>query len=401
MRRKSLASMILAILLSISLVGGEAGAADAPDTASGAIGGDIAKMYRVNHTLTLNLKGSTATLDGKALQSDKPIIKNGRVYITLRTLWLSGAAASVAWNSKKREALIAMKPEVKEWSTELGFRVGSDQLWLNGEPLGYTKIPAPFLSGGRVYIPIQALSQMGVTASTAQGQTTLRWSDKIVELKQPSWTTDQDTATFSLLYETTMFAPQVMVSMGAGVGGGGTGLLKEENISMDGRVYKRMEYTIGVRPGVNLLQVYSPSGAVNDFTVYREPNDAKPAEIRLTDDGMQYLSVTAPTSGYVEAKAGEAIPVSGALLRDNPSFDKLTLTLEKYEPSGRGLAHQIYVKAGSVEVAIKDGKFAGSIAANDGPGYYLLSIISPKYIPYTETGPGSTKWAEMVVKVEE
>lgn len=362
---------------------------------------DIAKMYRIKHELKFNLQGTKATLDGQAFQAGKAIVKNGRVFVPLRTLRESGAAASVTWNSKKQEARVIMKAQVSPSWQDLIFRIGKDQVYMpDGQPFSAEKIPVPFLQNGLTYIPIKTLSWLGVAASTVEGTVIWNWSEKIIEVLKPSWGTDEENTTFSMLYQKDMYAPQFLASIGNGGWGGGTGKITAKNISLDGREYNRMEFTLSLRPGINPLQLYAVSVGTADVSVIRHVGSDSSVPISLTEEGKHYLSLSAPTNGYVVAKDGGELQVAGTILQVNPSFDKVTLVVQKFNPVNGGLGHQVYEAVGTKELAIKNNEFSGTVTLSGGPGYYLIAVNSPKYLPFPESGLAATQWAEIVVEVK-
>ncbi|RCX17778.1 copper amine oxidase-like protein [Fontibacillus phaseoli] len=361
---------------------------------------DIAKMYLVKHELKFDLQGTTAMLDGKSLQVDKAIQKNGRVFVPLRTLQVSGAAQSVTWNAKKQEARVIMKQELVPAWRELIFRTGSDQAYTaEGPAISGEKIPAPFVSGGRVYIPVKPLSWLGISASASQGTVTWAWSDKVIETYISDWEVDQETTTFTMLYQQDMNTPQFLFSLGSGAWGGGTGKVTAKHISQDGRLYNRMEFTADLRPGVNPMQLFAVSAGTADFSVLRKVPNPQDVPVALTEEGKLHVTFNSPETGYVTAKKGEKIHFAGTIKKANGSFDKVTLAVQKYEPVTGGLGRQVYKGAGSKELVIKNNKFAGDIQLDE-PGYYLITVNSPRYIPFLENGPASTVWAEVVVEVE-
>ncbi|MNJ48377.1 hypothetical protein D3C77_435690 [compost metagenome] len=362
--------------------------------------GDIAKMYRIKHELKFNMKGTSATLDGKAVHADKPILKDGRVFVPLRTLQESGAAASVTWDAKKREARVVMKAQVAPNWQELSFRIGSDQIYLpDGGVITDEKIPKPFLANGRTYIPVKPLSWLGISASMEQGTVIWKWSEKIIEVLTPSWETDGETTKFTMLYQEDMYSPQFLFSFGSGGWGGGTGTVTAKGISLDGRLYNRMQFTADLRPGINPMKLYAISAGTADFTVLRKVSDPVAISVKLTEEGQQYVAIDAPTSGYVRAKAGDRIAVEGTIVKSNDNFDQVTVFVQKYEPMPGGLGRDVYTTVSSKELVIKDNKFSGVIQV-DGPGYYLINVSSPKYIAALEYGPLSTTWAEFIVEVD-
>ncbi|WP_410770381.1 stalk domain-containing protein [Fontibacillus sp. BL9] len=362
--------------------------------------GDIAKMYRVKHEMKFSAQGTSAMLDGKSVDVDKALRKNGRVFVPLRTLQLSGAAESVTWNAKKQEARVIMKRELAPVWRELIFRSGSDQVYTeDGQAISGEEIPMPFVSGGRVYIPVKALTWLGVSASTSQGKMTWTWSDKVIETYVSDWEADQKTATFTMLYQQDMYTPQILSSLGNGAWGGGTGKVTDKNIALDGRLYNRMEFTVDLRPGVNPMQLFAISAGTADFSVLRKVPNPEDVPVALTEEGKMHVTFTSPGAGYVRVKQGEKIHFAGNIRKASDSFDQVTLAVQKYEPVAGGLGRQVYRSVDSKELAIKNSKFAGDIRLDD-PGYYLITVNSPRYIPFPEHGPASTAWAEVVVEVE-
>lgn len=394
----TLLSLTAALTLSISTFMAPAAPAVAAN-ASGDPEGDIAKMYRVKHELKFNMKGTSATLDGKAVYADKPILKEGRVFVPLRTLQESGAAISVTWDAKKREAHVVMKPQVAPALQELTFRIGSDQVYLaGGIAVTDEKIPKPFLANGRTYIPVKSLAWLGISPSLNNGTVTWNWSEKIIEVLTPNWETEGETTTFSMLYQEDMYTPQFLYSFGSGGWGGGTGTVTAKGIELDGRKYNRMEFNADLRPGMNPLKLYAISAGTADFTVLRKISDPGVVPVRLTEEGQQYITMDRPASGYLKAKSREEISVKGTIVKPNEHFDQVTVAVQKYAPKTGGLGHEVYTTVSSSKLPIQDNNFSGAIQV-DGPGYYLIFVISPGYLA-APGGPMSTVWAEFIVEVE-
>ncbi|MEC0373161.1 stalk domain-containing protein [Paenibacillus chibensis] len=373
------------------------GAFAAPASGSDA-NDDVAKMYRVNHEMKFDLQGKGASLDGKAIPADKPILKGGRVYVPLRTLRQSGAADSVTWNAAKREVNVTVHPELMPQLYQLTFRIGSEDVYLpDGSPIG-TRIPAPFLASGKAYVPAFALSWLRIAVSTAKDQVIWKWSDKVIEVAKPEWVTDQDSTTFTMLYQKDMNTPQYMVSLGSGGWLGETGQVIEKDISMDGRHYNRIRFTANLRPGPNPLMLTAISAGSKIVTVKRNVADASKVPVTILVDGKQNIAFSQPRYGYVEASPGQNIDISGDILQYNDLYDKLTVQVERFQPSSRDGSPD-YEQVKSFELPIRNQSFAGSFFLKD-PGSYLISVLSPAYIPFIEDGPTWTQWAEFMVEVE-
>lgn len=389
-------SLIISAAAALSL--GTNALADAAPTSLAEPNRDVAKMYRVKHEMRFDLQGSSATLDGKAITADKPILKAGRVYVPLRTLQSSGAANSVTWNGTKRQVIVNMDPELQPAFTKLTFRIGSEDAYLpDGSALG-EKIPAPILVSGRAYVPVRALSWLGIAVSTVKDTVSWNWSNKVIEVMQPERETDQASDTFTMLYQKDMYIPQYMYSLGNGSWGGETGKVTEKDISMDGRRYNRMQFTVNLRPGPNPLMLTAVSAGSKIITVKRKVTDPSTIPVTMSDEGKGNIAFANPTQGYILATPGQKIDVSGQILQRNDLYDKLTVSVERYTPSSQD-SYQIYEMVKSIELPIKDQQFAGSFTISE-KGSYLIRVISPAYIPFIEHGPSKTQWAEFVVEVE-
>ncbi|MEK0315113.1 hypothetical protein [Cohnella sp. 56] len=363
---------------------------------------DVARFELVRHEMKLNLNGTGAVLDGKTVQTARPILKDGRVYVALRTLSQSGAVSRLTWNPKAKSVHVAPNAEINPGLFDLTFRVGSERVYnAEGIVLVGLTTPKPFLSGGVAYIPVKALSWLGVSASAADGQVVLKWSEKPVHVMRSSWETHEAQTTFTMLYRKEMYAPQVMMALGSGAWAGGSdgSRIVDKDIEIGGQLYNRIQFTVQLHPGINLLQTAPMSMSGIELKVIRRVDDPDTVPVNLTLDAEPYLTVTAPTSGYVETKAGTPIVVSGRV--DSPqdrNFDKVTIVIHKYMLPSAGYALGNFESIAEQDVAIKDGAFEGKITLKEAGSYWIM-IDSPAYIPYPEIGLSPTKWAEFYVEV--
>ncbi|MBE9916789.1 hypothetical protein G8C92_22485 [Paenibacillus donghaensis] len=388
--------LIISAAAALSL--GTGALADGAPATSAEPKGDVAKMYRIKHEMKFDLNGKEAALDGKAITADTPILKGGRVYVPLRTLRQSGAADSVTWNAAKRQVQVVIQPEVQPPLNNLTFRIGSENVYLpDGSAMG-EKIPAPFLSSGKVYVPIRALSWLGIAVSTVKDTVSWNWSDKVIEVLKPEWGTDQSSTTFTMLYQKDMYSPQYLYPLGGGGWGGETGKVTEKDISMDGRTYNRMQFTVNLRPGPNPVMLTAVSAGNKVVTVKRKVTNSSSLPVTILEEGKENIAFTSPNHGYIQAKPGQKIDVSGNILQKNDLFDNLTVNVKRYQPSSKD-SYKVYEEVKSFKLPIKDQKFAGSFTLS-GKGSYLISVISPAYIPFIESGPSMTQWAEFAVEVE-
>lgn len=361
---------------------------------------DIAKMYRVEHELKFDLKGTSAKLDGKKIRVTKAIVKNGRVFIPLRLLREIGSAKLVTWNPKKQEARVIMKDQIVPNWKDLTFRMGSDQLYTsNDQVLSDVKILKPFLSNGIVYIPVNEISKLGLSATIAEGVMTWNWSEKVIDVTSKMWEVDKDTTSFSILYQQDMYQPQVLLPYGSGGWVGGNGKVTEKNISMDGRLYDRMEYTENLRPGLNPMQIFGISSGTADIVVRRLVANPMTVPIKITENGEKEVKFNAPAHGYINAKVGQEIEIAGTIQRPNKLFNKITVVVQKYVSEGEYLGHPVFKSVESKEIPIKEDAFSGLISIRE-PGSYLIGVNSPNYLLYAGgNGYSSTQWAEFVVEI--
>lgn len=396
MTMKKWLCLIVSTAVALSL--GTTALADAAPPSSMEPNGDVAKMYRVKHEMKFDLQGKHAILDGKAITADRPILKGGRVYVPLRTLEQSGAADSVTWNAAKRQIHVLIHPELQPTFSNLTFQIGSGDVYLpDGSALG-EKIPAPFIASGKAYVPVRALSWLGMSVSTVKDTVTWNWSDKVIEVLKSEWETNQASDTFTMLYQKDMYIPQFMYSLGNGAWGGETGKVTDKDISMDGRMYNRMQFTVKLRPGPNPIMLTAVSAGSKVVTVKRKVTDSASIPVTLLEEGTGNIAFTSPSQGYIQLKPGDKIDVSGDILQHNDLFDKLTVSVERYQPSSKD-SYRVYEVTKSFELPIKDQKFAGSFTLSE-KGSYLIRVISPAYIPFPEHGPSMTQWAEFEVEVE-
>lgn len=369
---------------------------------------DIAKIYLTKHRMTIELgSGQTkttvkASLDGAEVQVDPALLRDGHLYISLRTLKLSGAAASVGWDAQKQEAAVTMKPELSPSWQELIFRAGSSGVFRpNGNALGEDRLPELFLSEGRVYIPVKSLALLGMAASADQQSLVLEWSEKFLEMTQQMQETEGTRVTFSVLYQQEMYAPQILTSYGSGAWGGGTGRQTGSEIALDGRSYNRMEYTVELRPGVNPLRLYAVSSGSADFSITRTVEKPEQIPVSLTEQGTEYVELILPESGYVKLNAGKELTLAGEIKKadSGSGLDELTIIQQKYESGEHGSGQPGYKTMNTASLPISKGRFNGRIVFPE-PGDYLLQVYSPRYIPMPESEPASVLWAELVVRVE-
>jgi hypothetical protein len=390
-------AMLLIAMLPLSVGVASASSTTTPTTAN-LVSGDVAKMYRVQHELKLELKGTKGLLDGKAITVDQPILRDGRVYVPIRTLQQSGAASIVEWNAVRREVRVVMNPRIRATFEEIRYRIGSDMVYAaDGTAFENEKIPVPFISGGRTYVPIRPLNTyQSIAVSLNNGVVSWNWSEKIIEVYQREWSTDEAQTTFTMLYQKDMYTPQFMSAFGAGGwwGSSDTREIIEKDIQLDGRLYNRIRFTADLKPGINPLMLTAVSAGEERIEVTRNVSDPTSIPIMLPEDDIVYTKLTEPSQGYFKLKSGESLTIAGEIIRQNELFDEVTLAADEYDPSLKQFKESFSVKA-----LIKDNKYAGELTF-ERPGSYWVNLISPKYLRSIDVGPYSTIWASIIVDVE-
>jgi hypothetical protein len=394
--RKTIGIVLSAALaFSLGTVSASAAVNTTPAVSVTGTSGDMAKMYRIKHELKVDVSGKNGTLDGNKLDVDKPILRAGRVYVPIRTLKQSGAADAVQWDAKKREVRVVMKSTLIPYLAEVRYRIGSNKMhWTDGSEISDEAIPVPFISGGRAYVPIRPLKYQGVAVSLRNNVVYLNWSEKIIDINQKKWTTDQEQATFTMLYQKDMYIPQFMYHIGNGGKYSRTGTVtkKDKDISLDGRLYNRMSFTVDLRPGINPLELTAVSAGSQNFEIVRTVTDPASFPVTLTDYATGNTKVT--TQGYGKLKPGESFKVSGEILKSNESFDQVSLKVYKYDPSKYD-----FMQTDSLKVPILDNAYSGSLKF-DQPGSYWVQLVSPKYYQQFGNTNMSVPWAEFTVEVK-
>lgn len=389
----------MALLMSVMLAFGSGSSSFAQKSASSSHSTtetlDVAKMYRVSHELIMDVNSGQAVLDGRTLSLDKPIIKNGRVFVPLRTLRATEAVNLLKFDASTQQVQVIMNSELKPPFEQLFFRVGSDKVYMeDGSALPGTTIAKPFIAKGVTYIPIQALTYVGISPATAKQKVTLKWSNKVLELLQPKWETDKDSTTFTMLYQKDMNTPSVATALSGGgwVGGNDHAKVLKQDISLDGRQYNRIEFTLPLRPGPNALKITAVSGGEKTLSVMREVLNESTIPIRLSDEGKKYIAFDQSASGYVGTPQGGSIDIAGRMVAGNEKLGALSFTVQQYDEQAVKTNPYKDIKEG--KIPIQDQSFKGLVKLQH-KGYYLITLYSADNVPAFDRGA----WAEIVVEV--
>lgn len=389
----------MALLMSVMLAFGSGSSSFAQKSASSSHSTtetlDVAKMYRVSHELIMDVNSGQAVLDGRTLSLDKPIMKNGRVFVPLRTLRATEAVNLLKFDASTQQVQVIMNSELKPPFEQLFFRVGSDKVYMeDGSALPGTTIAKPFIAKGVTYIPIQALTYVGISPATAKQKVTLKWSNKVLELLQPKWETDKDSTTFTMLYQKDMNTPSVATALSGGgwVGGNDHAKVLKQDISLDGRQYNRIEFTLPLRPGPNALKITAVSGGEKTLSVMRKVLNESTLPIRVSDEGKKYIAFDQSASGYVGTPQGGSIDIAGRMVAGNEKLGALSFTVQQYDEQAVKTNPYKDIKEG--KIPIQDQSFKGLVKLQH-KGYYLITLYSADNVPAFDRGA----WAEIVVEV--
>ncbi|SYX87419.1 stalk domain-containing protein [Paenibacillus alvei] len=389
----------MALLMSVMLAFGSGSSSFAQESASSSHTTneklDVAKMYRVSHELIMDVNSGQAVLDGRTLSLDKPIMKNGRVFVPLRTLRATEAVNLLKFDASTQQVQVIMNSELKPPFEQLFFRVGSDKVYMeDGSALPGTTIAKPLIAKGVTYIPIQALTYVGISPATAKQKVTLKWSNKVLELLQPKWETDKDSTTFTMLYQKDMNTPSVATALSGGgwVGGNDHAKVLKQDISLDGRQYNRIKFTLPLRPGPNALKITAVSGGEKTLSVMRKVSNESTLPIRVSDEGKKYIAFDQSASGYVGTPQGGSIDIAGRMVAGNEELGALSFTVQQYDDQAVKTNPYKDIKEG--KIPIQDQSFKGSVKLQH-KGYYLITLYSTDNVPAFDRGA----WAEIVVEV--
>jgi len=390
----------MALLMSVMLAFGSGSSSSAQESASSSHTTneklDVAKMYRVSHELIMDVNSGQAVLDGRTLSLDKPIMKNGRVFVPLRTLCATEAVDLLKFDASTQQVQVIMNSELKPPFEQLFFRIGSDKVYMeDGSALPGTTIAKPFIAKGVTYIPIHALTYVGVSPSTAKQKVTLKWSNKALELLRPKWETDKDSATFTMLYQKDMNTPSVATTLNGGgwVGGNDHAKVLKTDISLDGRQYNRIEFTLPLRPGPNALKITAVSGGEKTLSVMRKVSNESTTPIRVSDEGKKYIAFDQSASGYVRTPQRGSIDIAGRMVAGNEKLGALSFTVQQYDDE-QAVKFNPYKDIKEGKIPIQEQAFKGSVKLQH-KGYYLITLYSAENVPAFDRGA----WAEIVVEV--
>lgn len=369
-------------------------AAGVPSHAVGQTQQDALKIYLERHTAIIHTQNGSVTVDGKSLGKERILLRNGRSFVPVRLLQQLGIG-SVEWNAKDREAVVSVDSELKAPVGEAVFRVGKPNLYgADRLPIPNLKMAEPFVEEGRTYVPVQQFGQMGISVKMNKQDLTLKWSEKKFEVYRPVIVSEQKEVSFTILYESDIYAPVAMTSLGPGIWSGGSEgrTILGKDVRDNGRSFTRMQVTLSLQPGINPILINGVTFGDVFIEAYWKPSRAE--DVKLVTDEYAPVAFEQPQYGYVLGKQGEAIAVEGTLTVESEWMDEITIRLEQYDPKAKNFVHV----GEDVTIPIQEKHFSGSFPA-PAAGEYVVRVLSPKYIPYLEHGRISITWAKFVINV--
>lgn len=360
---------------------------------------DVAIFYQETHQLTAKLNSPTLTLDSEEVKAAPLLIKNGRLYFPMR--WLETAhLGTVKWDAKTGSASVDFDVENPPVFFPYRVKPNHSKLYWDGEPLTEmdATIPTPFVQSGQLYIPVMLMPRMGINHSWSNGELNMWWTDKAIKVLQPELTTMDDTITFTALIDKYYIDHHIYLMQSWGIGGmtgGNAGNLKvTENVigepmMLDGKEYRRIEYTVDLRPGKNPLRIYSNLEVYAPLLVNREVEDPSTVPVGYVyPEEAWRITFTKPKQGYLRVHSGDPIELAGTVtVKHNPST-QITYQLSRFQNGD-------YEAVGKVTVIPLDEnkKFSSSLTIQE-PGNYLINIDTPN-VPNVSR----SKWGEIAVEV--
>ncbi|MFI8687535.1 stalk domain-containing protein [Rossellomorea sp. NPDC077527] len=343
---------------------------------------DVAKMYLEQHELKMSKNSSKAVFDGKSISADPYINRNGRTFVPIKLI-RDLDIGTVQWDNKKKTVQIALREEYL--NRRIGFQAGNKySLNSDGTTDTYNSIPIPFIYNGRLYIPVKAMPDLGISVGYDKGNLVWRWSEKIIEILKPEMHSTSSAVSFTVLYQDSILAPHFLESTGNG-GFGYSGHNIEKNIKLDNKTFNRVQFEKTINPGINPVTITANSMGSKQFEIIWRPKE----NIPVTPDDHQYLNVDKPASKYVQLRTGESFTLGGTIKENEVAVNYLTILLYKYEN------HQ-FTSLSNDKILVHNKKFSQEFSFSE-PGKYFLNIYSPDIF----YGPIRVDhWGDLMVEVK-
>ncbi|HZG57212.1 stalk domain-containing protein [Paenibacillus sp.] len=360
--------------------------------AAGAEEEEVARFAIEKHEARIRVATGKVTLDGEPFGTYSVPVRGGRAFAPIRLLERLGVGA-VGWDGERREVTVTPRPELRAPLHAAVFRVGSSALYAeDGSRYAGLEAAAPFLEGGRVYVPLQPFAYLGVQAEWREGELLLTWSVKRVNVLQPVLSASQRELQFTALYDIEWAAPTATLgSVSGGWSGIGASARSAGESEIDGRRYARIRYTVPLKPGPNLVRLDIDKVGEAVMEAHWTPNRPEEAPPETTAP----LVLARPEHGYAIAAEGESVRIEGTITEENELFDTMTLRLVRYDPESRSF----HSYGEPVRAPIRDNAFSGEIVA-PAAGWYRVLVDSPEYHATPgPLGPVSLTWGSFVLEV--
>lgn len=412
MRRMITKLLICTSLLTSIVLPLQVGYAHASISGLPIIENDAAVFQLIPHYISAKLNNPTIKLDSKSLKASPLLMKNGNLYFPIK--WLELAHIGKIMKSNKMNSYwVEFNQSHPSTISNIHFKLNSSKLYIESNGIlteleDGKKIPAPFIKSNTLYVPVSMLPRIGINYNWSQGTLQMAWSERSAKVLHPVYTTEAGRITFSALIQKEYGHVDFLQSIGDGGGmtsveAGVISSLKGEKKTLDKSIkignheFNRVEFSVDLRPGPNLLQIYSSDNPSADIIVNRVVKDPSLIPIRYVHDiYANNIVFNKPTQGYLRVHAGEAIEIRGSVISEE-NFQRtqaLGFKLSKFQNGD----YQTYGKKTVVPMN-ENREFSGSITINE-PGAYLINILSPEVFVGGESSPyGSEKWAEIAVEV--
>ncbi|MMZ49557.1 hypothetical protein D1872_112570 [compost metagenome] len=367
---------------------------------------DAAVFYLVPHQLTAELNKSSLSLDSVSIKTAPLLKKNNHLYFPFK--WLETAhLATTKWDAKTGSTWA-------EFDTENSVPFSSFRLMPNQAKIFRYEdgtmtaldepIPKTFMKNDQLYIPASLLPKMGINYTWSNGVMHWVWNDKVVKALHPTYTTDKEKITFSALVQKEFGHAYLMVNTGHGgmtssIGGSiSTFKGKEKSIGkpiiINGQTFRRIEYSVELRPGPNPLEITTNDKGSVKIMVHRKVLNPSSVPIRYNHPENEHdIRFTKPTQGYLRVQAGDPIAIAGVVTATYLESNEVSFGVAAFQNGDF-----VEVEKKTVIPLKQDKFFSGSVVIQK-PGTYLVNILSPDVFVGGSSPYGSVKWAEIAVEV--
>ncbi|KJD37359.1 hypothetical protein [Paenibacillus polymyxa] len=364
---------------------------------------DAAVFYLVPHQLTAELNKSSLLLDSVSIKTAPLLKRNNHLYFPFK--WLETAhLATIKRDAKTGSTWAEFDTENSVPFPSLRLMPNQSKIYDGTMTALDESIPKTFMKNGQLYIPVSLLSKMGINYKWSNGVMHWTWNDKLIKVLHPTYTTDKENITFSALVQKEFGPAYLLVNTGDGgmtssIEGSistfkGTEKKIEKSILVNGRTFQRIEYSVGLRPGPNPLEIYTYDKGSAKIMVHRKVLKPSSVPIRYNHaSNEQDIRFTKPTQGYLRVQAGDPIAITGVVTATYLESNEVSFGVAAFQNGDF-----VEVEKKTVIPLKQDKSFSGSVFIQK-PGTYLVNILSPDVFVGGSSPYGSVKWAEIAVEV--